>query len=137
MTQEPEYPTVGELQRTLTQRIQALYRQHLEHQPSRITCQLFDRALLVLMEDALTQPELLLERSGHPELVATVRNKLEQVIQPQLKALVETVLDVPVQDVLNDSKVETGRSGLIFILTTMPKVRNPRAIPNYNPRSGS
>ena len=46
---DSSYPTRGQLERTLSQRIQALYRNQLEHQPSRVTCQLFDEKLAIIL----------------------------------------------------------------------------------------
>lgn len=44
-------PTRGHLERALSQRIQALYRSKLGHQPSKVTCQL-NVSVVDLMSDA-------------------------------------------------------------------------------------
>ncbi|MGL6340107.1 MAG: Na-translocating system protein MpsC family protein, partial [Waterburya sp.] len=41
-------PTSGQLERTLAQSIQKLYRQELKHSPSKITCQLFGNQLAIV-----------------------------------------------------------------------------------------
>ena len=45
--------TKGELERQLSQKIQAFYRRQLGHQPSKVTCQLFDSKLAVIIEDSI------------------------------------------------------------------------------------
>ena len=117
-------PTRGQLERTLSQRIQALYRDQLGHQPSQITCQIFDEKIAIILENAITAPEQLLANSGQEELAEQVRTDLEKALEPQLKALIEEVVGVSVIDLLSDAKLDTGRTGTIAVLANAPKVRN-------------
>lgn len=117
--------TRGQLERTLSQQIQALYRTQLEHQPSKVTCQIFDEKIAIILEDSITQPEQLLFNTGQEELAEQVHSELDEAIQPQLKALIEQVVGVPVIDLLSDAKLETGRTATIAILAKTPQVRNP------------
>ena len=116
-------PTRGQLERTLSQRIQALYRNQLGHQPSQVTCQIFDQKIAIVLEDALTQPEQVLVESGREELAEQVRSDLDAAIEPQLKQAIEEVLGVSVIELLTDAKLDTGRSGIIAILGEAPQVR--------------
>jgi uncharacterized protein YbcI len=117
-------PTRGQIQRTLTQRIQALYREQLGHQPSKVTCQLSDSNLTIILENSITQPEQLLAQSGRQELAEQVRSDLDEAIQPQLKTLIENILNVEVVELLSDATLETGRTGIIALLTDTPNIRN-------------
>lgn len=121
---DSSYPTRGQLERTLSQRIQALYRNQLEHQPSRVTCQLFDEKLAIILEDSITQPEQLLVNNGQAELAEKVRAELDDVLQPQLKELIEEIVGVSVVDILSNAKLETGRTATVVILANPPQVRN-------------
>ena len=129
MNHESSKPTRGQLERLLSQRLQGLYREQLGHQPSKVTCQLFDEKLAVIVEDSITPPEQLLANTGQAELAQKVRADLDKAIQPQLKALIEEVLSVGVLDLLSDATLETGRTGIIAVLDVTPEVRNPEAIP--------
>ena len=124
-----EQQTVGQLEREVSQKMQALYRRYLGHQPSKVTCQLFDEKLAIILEDSVTQPEQLLAQDGQLELAKQVRADLNQAIRPQVKALVESILKVEVLDLLSDATLNTGRTGIIVILSDTPAVRNPDAIP--------
>lgn len=115
--------TRGQAERTLSQQIQSLYRSHLGHRPGKITCQLFDEKLAIVIEDSLTQPEQLLADEGRIELAEQVREDLDQAIRPQLKLLIENVLGVQVLDLLSDAALETGRTGMIVVLEEPPQVR--------------
>jgi uncharacterized protein YbcI len=115
--------TRGQVERTLSQQIQSLYRQQLGHQPGKITCQLFDEKLAIVIEDSVTQPEQLLAEEGRIELAEQVHFNLDQAIRPQLKTLIKDVLKVEVLDLLSDATLETGRTGMIVVLDESPRVR--------------
>jgi len=129
MTQESSTPTRGQLERLLSQKLQGLYREQLGHQPGKITCQLFDEKLAIIVENSITPPEQVLANNGQTELAEQVRSDLDKAIQPHLKTLIEQVLGVAVLDLLSDATLETGRTGIIAILDVTPEVRNPDAIP--------
>ncbi|QDL07208.1 hypothetical protein DP113_04100 [Brasilonema octagenarum UFV-E1] len=116
-------PTRGQVERTLAQRIQALYRDQLGHQPSKITCQLSDQNVVIIIENSITKPEKLLLKTGNQELAEEVRSDLDDAIGPQLKALIEETLNVTVIELLSDATLETGRTGIIAILTDSPTIR--------------
>lgn len=115
--------TRGQIERTLSQQVQALYRNQLGHQTGKVTCQIFDEKLVLIIEDSLTRPEQLLAEKGQTELVEQVRTDLDQAIRPHLKSLIEEVLDVSVLDLLTDATLETGRTGIIAVLKSQPQVR--------------
>lgn len=121
--------TVGQLERELSQRLQALYRDQLGQRPSKATCQIFESKVAIILEDSVTQPEQLLADEGQKELAERVRADLEQAMRPQIKQLIEEVLHVEVLDLMSDATFNTGRTGIIVVLSETPTVRNPEAIP--------
>ena len=116
--------TRGQLERELSQKIQAFYRSHLGHQPSKVTCQLFDSKLAVIVENSITNAEQILFDEGKNDLAKKVRSHLDSAVKPDLKRLIEEIAKVEVLDMLSDATLETGRSGLIVILSDPPEVRN-------------
>jgi uncharacterized protein YbcI len=121
--------TRGQLERQLSQNIQAFYRRHLEHQPSKVTCQLFDSKLAIIIEDSITNTEQILVDEGKSDLAQKVRTNLDDAIQPELKQLIEETAKVKVIDLLSDATLNTGRTGIIAVLSETPKVRNPESVP--------
>ena len=109
--------------------MQALYKQHLGHQPSKVTCQLFGAKLAIVLEKSITPPEQLLMEEGNTELAEQVRADLSQALQPQIEQLIESVLAVQVLDFLSDATLDTARTGIIVVLSKTPDVRNPEVIP--------
>ncbi|EHC19251.1 DUF2294 domain-containing protein [Fischerella thermalis] len=117
-------PTRGQVERTLAQRIQALYREQLGHQPSKVTSRLSETNVVIVIENSITPPEQLLAQTGRQELAEQVRSDLDEAIQPQLKELIEEILHVSVVEILSDATLETGRSGIIAILSDTPDLRD-------------
>lgn len=116
--------TRGQLEQVLSQRIQALYLTQLGHRPSKVSCEVFDDNLAIVIEDSITQSEQILLNNGQMQLAQQVRSDLDKAIQPQLKELIEEVMNVPVIDLLSDATLETGRAGTIAVLAAIPQVRN-------------
>ncbi|MDJ0573375.1 MAG: DUF2294 domain-containing protein [Pleurocapsa sp. MO_192.B19] len=121
--------TRGQLERKLSQEIQALYRRNLGHQPSKVTCQFFDAKLAIIIEDSITSAEQVLIDEGKNDLAEKVRSNLDDAIQPELKQLIEEIAEIKVVDMLSDATLNTGRTGIIVVLSNSPKVRNPESIP--------
>jgi uncharacterized protein YbcI len=124
MTGQNLVPTRGTLERSLAQGIQALYRSVLGHQTSQALCNLLDNKLIIVIENAITQPEKLLFQNGQQDLASQVRSQLESVLEMALKELITEVLGVAVIDLLSDATLETGRTGTIAILESAPQVRD-------------
>lgn len=121
-------PTRGQVERTLEQRIQALYRDQLGHQPSKVTCRLAEQNLTIIIEESITQPEHLLVQTGRQELAEQVRSDLDEATQTPLKELIAEVLKVSVVEILSDATLETGRTGMIAILAEAPTLRDPASL---------
>ncbi len=118
-------PTCGQLERNLSQQILTFYRERLGHKPSKIICQLFEQRATIIIEDSLTPAEQLLAKDGQQELAQDVRSCLDELTKPQITQLIEATLEVKVIDLLSDATLETGRTGMIVILETSPRIRNP------------
>jgi uncharacterized protein YbcI len=121
---ETSNPIRGQLELKLSQRIQALYRTHLEHQPTEVVCQIFDNKVAIILENSVTRPVQLLVERNQQELAEKVRFNLYKTLEPQLKTIIQEVLGVPVIDLLSDAKLDSGRSGTIAVLAETPNVRD-------------
>ena len=121
--------TRGQLERKISQEIQAFYRSYLGHQPSKVTCQIFSNKIALILENSITNAELILIDEGKNDLAEKVRFNLGEAIQPKLKALIEEITAEKVADILSDATLNTGRTGIIFVLSDMPKIRNLNNIP--------
>jgi uncharacterized protein YbcI len=116
-------PTRGQLERQLSQSVQAVYRRCMGHQPSKTVCDLGDCKVTIVLEDSITQPEQVLAQQGQDELVKEVRSNLDEAFKPELKKTIEGVLGVQVTDILTDATLATGRAGIVIILDKTPTLR--------------
>lgn len=123
MDMETPKHTRKELERNLSQRIQALYRTYLESEPAEVACQIFDNKIAIVLDNFMTRPVELLTAQGKRELAEQVRLNLNKALEPQLKALIEEVVGVPAIDWLSDAKLESGHIGTIAILAAKPDLR--------------
>ncbi|MGF1570589.1 MAG: DUF2294 domain-containing protein [Nodosilinea sp.] len=114
--QKPPKPTRGQLERTLSQQFQKLYREHLGHSTGKVCCELSENRLTIIVEDSLTQPEKLLLEKSDSKLTEQVRDDLDEAIRPEIIKLVEGVLDQKVADIMSDTTLETGRTGVMVVL---------------------
>lgn len=124
-------PTRGQLERSLSQRIQALYRSQLGHRLGDVICQMFDQKIAIVLENSITQPEQVLIKNGKGDLAEQVREDIDEAIHPQLKELIEEVVGVNVVDLLSDATLETERTGIIAVLSDTPQVRDRNATPKF------
>ncbi|WP_310488179.1 DUF2294 domain-containing protein [Chamaesiphon sp. VAR_69_metabat_338] len=122
-------PTVGQLERKLSQQIQALYKEKLGHRPSQILCKLFDQKVVIVIEDSITPAEQLLVANGDERLVEQVRSNLDEAISPYIRETIEQILEVKVEDFLSDATIETGRTAIVAVLGDTPVARNIEAVP--------
>ncbi|WP_017318853.1 DUF2294 domain-containing protein [Mastigocladopsis repens] len=128
-------PTIGQLEREITNRIRSLYRNQLGHQTGKIICQFFDKELAISIENSVTRPEQTLITEGYKSLAEQVRLDLNKIIAPQLKDLIEGVIKKIVVDLLINTSLTTGRTGIIIFLEALPEVRNCESIPKANCKS--
>ncbi len=117
-------PRSGQLEQSLSQRVESLYRDQLGHQPSQIICKLLEQRIAIFVENSITKPEQLLIDSGYQNLAERVRSNINQAMKSPLKTLIEEVVRVPVIDLLIDSALATGRTSTIAVLAAMPEVQD-------------
>ncbi|MBE9003537.1 DUF2294 domain-containing protein [Fortiea sp. LEGE XX443] len=126
------YPTIGQLEREIAQRISALYSEQLGQRPVQVVCHFFDTELVISLEKAATQVEVTLISGGYENLAEQVRLFLDKIIKPQLQDLIEEVIGKPILDLMTNTNLATGRTGIIVVLQQIPEVRNPESIPKAN-----
>jgi len=128
-------PTVGQLEREISQAISSLYSTQLGLRPSKVICHCFDKEIVITLEDSVTLVEQALVDGNYNKLADEVRVSLNKIIKPQIKDLIEEIIDRNVIDVISNSSLATNRTGIIAILEQSPAVRNPESIPKVDLKS--
>lgn len=130
MNDESSNLAYRQLERDVSEGIQIFYLAQLGHQPYKVSCQLSDKMLSIIIEDPITQPERLLAQSGNQELAQQVRFNIDKAFQPQLKALIEEIVGVSVTDLLEDSRIQSGNTTILAVLAATPPLLNQPIMPD-------
>ncbi|MBD1846863.1 DUF2294 family protein [Cyanobacteria bacterium FACHB-63] len=130
-------PTRGQIERTIGQKLQALYRERTGQRPEKVTCQFFDEKLAIVLEQISTPAECFLIEVGQQEIAQLFRSELENQMKAETIALIEEAAAAAVVDVLSSTNLQAGVSALIAILKEPPSVRDPESIPKSKRRNGT
>ena len=124
--------TAGQLERTISQQVRALYRNQFGHQPSKVECHLMGNKIILSLEDVITPLEKLLVEAQSSNLVIQIRNFIDNIIKPKLQKLIEEISQVNVINCLYDTEINSGCAGAIVILANPPQVRPSRSAVKRN-----
>ncbi|MDJ0735681.1 MAG: DUF2294 domain-containing protein [Nostocaceae cyanobacterium] len=103
------------LEQVLSKQIKSLFYQQLGHQIDEINCNFFDSKLAIVIKNALTKAELLLIQHGHEEIAKKFRNSIEEIIQPELRNLIEEVTGVEITQMLFATHLDANCVSLIVL----------------------
>ena len=126
METERALPTCGQLERQLSQTLQALYRKQFGHLPSKISCHLFGNRLAIIIENAITSIEQILVNNSQPDLAKSIRSAINEVFTAKIQQEIANILGVKVTDIIIDSVLDSGYLGIIVFLDNSPPVRIAR-----------
>lgn len=120
---ETSLPTIGELMRAVSQSIQRLYRDELDHRTERVTCNLVADKLVIWIEGSVNSVTRLLRQEAAGADVQVLYNALQQVIHQRVAQIVERHLQVEVTTLVSDTCYNKECTGLIVWLSALPTVR--------------
>ncbi len=123
-------PTSEQIERSLSQRVQSIYKDELGVCPDRVVCQFFDQKLAIAREKVTTPYEQLLLSNERVESAKNMRSHLDAALKPRLIELIEEISGVAVKALLSDTDLICDVSGMIVVLGDVPPVRNVESIPN-------
>ena len=129
------FPTLGELEREISQKIGALYCSEFGHRASKVDSHLFDDKLIIFSENIITPVEQILATDPSSELLGRVRTFLDFAIKPKVEQLVTEITKVKIDNCIINTIVETNCSIIVIFLKDAPQVRHKsssRNKPNKN-----
>jgi uncharacterized protein YbcI len=130
-------PTRGQIERNLTQRLQALYQEELGQRPKKVTCQFFDEKLAIVLEQVTTPAEQFLIANERQDFAVDLRLQLDAAIKSKVLALIEEIAGVSVNAILINTDLNHAVSGIITILGSVPSIRDPETIPKAKTKKGA
>ncbi|WP_392534683.1 DUF2294 domain-containing protein [Nostoc sp. C117] len=123
---------IGQLERKISKRIKDLYNDRFGQSPSQIICHFFDTEIVISLENSVTQAEQTLVKEGYASLAEQVRFYLDRIIKPELKKLIEEIIGESIIDLITNTNLATGRTGIIVVLNQLPEIWNAESITNGN-----
>ncbi|MEH2269325.1 MAG: DUF2294 domain-containing protein [Nostoc sp.] len=123
---------IGQLETEISQQIIKLYNDRIGKPPSQIICHFFDTEIVISLENSVTQAERTLLKGGYDSFAEQVRLYLEKIIKPELKSLIEQIIGKPVIDLMTNTNLATGRTGIIVVLNQLPDAHNSESITQEN-----
>lgn len=114
--------TLRQLEHSISQRIMSLYLTHLGHQPQKVSCQLVDKTVTIIVEDSITLPEQLLHNTGQENLAKQVRSNIQKAVEVHLKSVIEEVYATTVIELFSNFTFDTGHTSIVAILATVPDI---------------
>ncbi len=121
-------PTIGQLEREITHRVRNVYNLVLGQRLDKINCHFFGTELAIFLDNSVSKVEQSLVDSGCEVLAQQVRLDLDKLMKPHLKNLIEEVIGNQVLDMMSNTTLLTGHTGIIVMLDKSPDVRNPQSI---------
>ena len=113
---------MNNIEQAISQNIYSLFWNQLKHEPGEIRCKIYDNQLTVTIKNALTKPEQLLIFNGYVEVAKEVRESIEQILRPQLKKIVEEVIDTKISELLFATHPESDYISLIALITANSEI---------------
>ncbi|MEH2140453.1 DUF2294 domain-containing protein [Nostoc sp.] len=123
---------IGKLETEISQQIVKLYNQRTGKSPSQIICHFLDAEIVISLENSVTQAEYTLLKEGYATLAEQVRLYLETIIKPELKSLIELIIGQPVLELMTNTNLAAGRTGIIVVFNQLPDVPNPESLTKIN-----
>ena len=119
--------TRGEMERSLSQYIQAFYRNQLGCKTRKVSCHILQNKVAIAIENSLTPVEKLLDNYNDSEFTKDLRNRIDAIVKKQLPSGMEDILSVKITDLTIDTTLNHSFTGIVALLAEAPMVRHSRS----------
>lgn len=117
-------PTRGEMERSLSQSVQAFYRNQLGCRTGKVTCHILNEQVAIAIHNPITPVEKLLHNSNDAKFVQDLRARIDNLVKSELLLMMQTVLQVDVIALTIDTTLNNNLTGIVALLAQKPKVRD-------------
>ena len=124
--------TRGEMERSLSQYIQAFYRERLGCKTRKVSCHILDNKMAIAIENSITPVEKLLNNHGDSAYTQDLRTRIDAIVKNQLPTKLEEILGVKINSLAIDTTLDRGFTGMVALLAEAPALRSNK--PSKTPR---
>lgn len=119
------------LEQQIEEHIQHWYVNQLGHTDVKVACHIFGNKLVVVLDEAVTQPERLLVSSGRLDFAQQMHTALDQILRLHLQQTIEALTRTRIVDLLTATQLETERTSIVVILSEAITPATPVAGPAH------
>jgi uncharacterized protein YbcI len=123
---EQTLPTRGEIERSLSQYIQAFYRDRLGCRTDKVSCYILKNQVTIAIENSITPVETLLSSSNDDRFRQDLRYRIDAIIKNELHEAIASRLSVSVLALTINTTLERNFTGIVVLLAGIPPVRTPK-----------
>ena len=121
--------TRGETEEKITQAMVKFEREFMGRGPTEARTYLIDDMVLIRLKGVITRAESHLagtDPTGRGrDLIKQTRTELLEKARPQLAAMLEDILHIPVRSLHTDISVKTGERIILFTMASAPEIVSP------------
>ncbi len=119
-------PTRGEMERNLSQSVQAFYRNQLGCRTDKVSCHILNNQVAIAIENPITPIEKLLNNTGDERFINDLRDRIDTLVKQELLSQLKTVLGVEVMALTIDTALDNNLTGVIALLAQKPAIRDAK-----------
>ncbi len=119
-------PTRGEMERNLSQSVQAFYRNQLGCRTDKVSCHILNNQVAIAIENPITPVEKLLNNTGDHQFINDLRDRADTLVKQELLSQMQTVLGVEVMALTIDTALDNNLTGVIALLAQKPAIRDAK-----------
>jgi len=113
---KPPPKAQGELLAAISNRVVAVYADHIGRGPTKARSYLNDSVVTCLLEDTLTRAERKLVESGRRDAVLEVRATFQETMRSELTAAIEELTGRRVRAMIGGAQLEPDIASQVFLL---------------------
>lgn len=118
--------TRGEMERSLSQHIQAFYRNQLGCRVGKISSYILDDRVAISVEDSITPLEKLLDNAEDLQLRRDLRDRIDDIVKQELMSSIEKILGVQAIDLAINTTLDQNLTGMMVFLSDTPTYRRTK-----------
>ena len=115
--------TRGEMERNLSQSVQAFYRNQLGCKPEKVSCHIINEQVAIAVKNPITPIERLFSNPDDRHFVRGLRDRIDSRIKNELHSLIEGIVEVEVIAITIDTTLDNDLTGVVALLAQRPKLR--------------
>lgn len=120
--------TRGEMERSLSQYVQAFYRERLGCKTRKVSCHILNNKLAIAVENSVTPLEKLLNTYSDSKYTQDLRTRIDAIVKDCLPPKLEEILGVKISSLAIDTTLDQNFTGMLALLEEVPSLRSNRPL---------